>query len=60
MTLQPTEKYLRTKIDTLTEKINLVVRKHYIQAEDTADGTIDLCAECGTEYPCQTVELLTS
>ena len=60
VTLQPTEKYLRTKIDTLTTKIDKVVKRHYIEAEDNGDGTIDVCNICREEYPCQTVELLTS
>lgn len=38
--------------------LNAIRKLHYITAEDYANDTIDICAECGVEYPCTTVDIL--
>jgi len=44
----------------LAETMDKVVARHHIEAEDDGDSTIDVCTICREEYPCLTVELLTS
>jgi len=51
---------LRREIMRLAETMDKVVARHHIEAEDDGDSTIDVCTICREEYPCLTVELLTS
>lgn len=46
---------------TDAEKLALIEKHHYITAMDAGDdSTIDICAECGSDYPCFTIETIRS
>jgi hypothetical protein len=53
------KKAIYEQMVALTEIINAILRLHYITAEDVydTDNTVDICAECGNDYPCTTVTL---
>lgn len=46
---------------TDAEKLEEIRKRHYTTAFDMGDdSTIDICGECGNDYPCLTIEIIQS